>query len=349
MTVLYHGVVLCFILAFFVFFTFSEMTFGRNAKFVAILIMLLTISTYVTLHIRKYDNIPFPIPDHEMVQKKHNTTVIINPNPNTTVISNNYDNSETYSNNNVITKTFDPDVYLFSAFKVRFEEYQYPFDKNKYCVNNKHPTDVIWLNGWQRQSGKGSLFKCCFLLKNNTVVEIQSNRANTQYPSAIRAIQYVCPIVVESNLIKLASVVLGNKECPADSKYYVRLNIGPTERNSNLAICTKLTYDSVDPIPIVEWFETQRILGVDKVATYPYRLNAHALKVLKYYESVGFLDIIYGFYLPEEGEYCFVCLFVCLVVFHTTFNNISVILWRSVLLVEVSEGPRNYQRPVASH
>jgi hypothetical protein len=55
-----------------------------------------------------------------------------------------------------------------------------------------------------------------FLLKNNTVVEIQSNRANTQYPSAIRAIQYACQIVVESNLIKLASVVLGNKECPAN-------------------------------------------------------------------------------------------------------------------------------------
>ena len=97
------------------------------------------------------------------------------------------------------------------------------------------------------------------------VVEIQSNRRNTQYPSAIRAVQYVCPSVVNSNLIKLGSVVLGSKKCPSDSKYYVKLNIGPTERNPKLAICTKLTYDDVDPIPIVEWFETQRILGVDKV------------------------------------------------------------------------------------
>ena len=64
-----------------------------------------------------------------MVQKKHNATVIMNLNPNPTVISNNYNNSETYSNNNVITKTIDTDVHLFSAFKVRFEEYQYPFDK----------------------------------------------------------------------------------------------------------------------------------------------------------------------------------------------------------------------------
>ena len=146
MTVLYHGAVLCFILAFVVLFTFSEMTFRGNAKLVAILIILLTISTYVGLHIRKYDDIPLPILFHEMFQKKHNTAVIINSNPNPTVISNNYNNSEAYSNNNVITKTIDPDVYLFSAFKVRFEEYQYPFNKSKYRVNNKHPTDVIWLN-----------------------------------------------------------------------------------------------------------------------------------------------------------------------------------------------------------
>ena len=198
---------MCFILAFFVLFTFSEMTFAENAKFVAISIILCVIT-----YMRKYDSIPLPIPDHEMVQKKHSTTVIINPNLNLTVISNNYNNSVTYSNNNVITKTFDPDVYLFSAFKVRFEEYQYPFDKNKYRVNNKPPTDVIWLNGWQRQSVRGSLLKCCFLLKNNTEVEIQSNRRNTEYQ---------CPSAVESNLIKLVSIVLVNKKCPADSKYYV--------------------------------------------------------------------------------------------------------------------------------
>jgi hypothetical protein len=63
----------------------------------------------------------------------------------------------------------------------------------------------------------------------------------------------------------------------------------------------------VDHIPIVEWFEAQRILGVDKVVTYPYRRNTNALKDIKYYESVWFLDIINGFYLPEVGEYCLAC------------------------------------------
>ena len=36
-------------------------------------------------------------------------------------------------------------------------------------------------------------------------------------------------------------------------------------------------------------------------------------------------------------------------VFNDTFNNISVISWRSVLLVEETGGPGENHRPVASH
>ena len=36
-------------------------------------------------------------------------------------------------------------------------------------------------------------------------------------------------------------------------------------------------------------------------------------------------------------------------VFNATFKNISVISWRSVLLVEETEGPGENHRPVASH
>ena len=43
----------------------------------------------------------------------------------------------------------------------------------------------------------------------------------------------------------------------------------------------------------------------------------------------------------------FVC-FVCLMVFNATFNNISVISWRSVLLVEETVAPGENHRPVTS-
>jgi hypothetical protein len=45
----------------------------------------------------------------------------------------------------------------------------------------------------------------------------------------------------------------------------------------------------------------------------------------------------------------FVCLFVCLMMFNATFNNISAISWWSVLLAEEIGGPGENDRPVASH
>jgi hypothetical protein len=40
---------------------------------------------------------------------------------------------------------------------------------------------------------------------------------------------------------------------------------------------------------------------------------------------------------------------VCLMVFNVTFNNITVISWWSVLLVEETGGTGENYRPVASH
>ena len=42
-------------------------------------------------------------------------------------------------------------------------------------------------------------------------------------------------------------------------------------------------------------------------------------------------------------------LFVCLMMFNATFNNISVILWQSVLLMEETGEPRENHQPIASH
>ena len=45
----------------------------------------------------------------------------------------------------------------------------------------------------------------------------------------------------------------------------------------------------------------------------------------------------------------FTSLLLSFMVLNTTFNNISVIQWRSVLLVEETGGPGENNRPVASH
>jgi len=54
-------------------------------------------------------------------------------------------------------------------------------------------------------------------------------------------------------------------------------------------------------------------------------------------------------YVTSHVECLVMFMFVCLFVFNATFNNISVISWRSVLLVEETGGPGENQRPAASH
>ena len=60
------------------------------------------------------------------------------------------------------------------------------------------------------------------------------------------------------------------------------------------------------------------------------------LKVIRDGVGVTHMQVQYIFY---------VSLFVCLMVFNTTVSNISVISWRSVLLVEETGGPGDNHRP----
>ena len=61
------------------------------------------------------------------------------------------------------------------------------------------------------------------------------------------------------------------------------------------------------------------------------------------WESLDFFQLHY-----KGSNTRYFVLFVCLMVLNTTFNNISVISWRSVLLVEETGGPRENHQPVTS-
>jgi hypothetical protein len=61
--------------------------------------------------------------------------------------------------------------------------------------------------------------------------------------------------------------------------------------------------------------------------------------IMKYHIFHHKMSQIDSLYINEIG----------FMVFNTTFNNISVISWQSVLLVEELGGPRENHRPAASH
>ena len=50
-----------------------------------------------------------------------------------------------------------------------------------------------------------------------------------------------------------------------------------------------------------------------------------------------------------QYNFHYIYLFVCLMVFNATFNNISAISWWSVLLVDETGGPGEIHRVVGSH
>jgi hypothetical protein len=57
----------------------------------------------------------------------------------------------------------------------------------------------------------------------------------------------------------------------------------------------------------------------------------------------------HGYSTGNNISLLYLSMWLWLMVFNATFNNISVKSWRSVLLVEETRVPRENHRPVASH
>jgi hypothetical protein len=72
------------------------------------------------------------------------------------------------------------------------------------------------------------------------------------------------------------------------------------------------------------------------------RLSSEVLHLTKIINSIGLLFLVVTMLDKRIG-------FVRVMVFNATFNNMSVISWRSVLLVDETEVSGEYHRPVASH
>ena len=75
------------------------------------------------------------------------------------------------------------------------------------------------------------------------------------------------------------------------------------ESGTMLALCNKGAYGNISAELIIEWMETYRYLGVDKVVTYFLKdLNVAAKKVLLYYSDIGFVEL-YEFHPALEGKF----------------------------------------------
>ncbi|XP_063427172.1 uncharacterized protein LOC134710678 [Mytilus trossulus] len=190
------------------------------------------------------------------------------------------------------TPTSDGKAFLTSAIYTNLSN----------SVGHKH---AIIVNGWEYHV-KSHNFTCCFRLKNGQPLSINSNqKLSSIYPHMpLRRIQYRCPVPVEANLIEYVSIINDMKSiCQEYLSYYVKVTLPLGSNNSTIAICSLISYRSQDAAILVEWFEAQRLLGVDKILTYTQELNIDAVRVLDYYESVGLAEVIREFNMPEKDKY----------------------------------------------
>jgi len=90
-------------------------------------------------------------------------------------------------------------------------------------------------------------------------------------------------------------------------------------------------------------FFNEQILPSSFLASSQLIISIHSpcVRTIHVYVVIHFYDSMWYFGFER--------MFVCLMVFNVTFNNISVISWRSVLLVEETRGPGENHRPVVSH
>ncbi|RUS79015.1 hypothetical protein EGW08_013226 [Elysia chlorotica] len=66
----------------------------------------------------------------------------------------------------------------------------------------------------------------------------------------------------------------------------------PERRTFEFAICTKVIYDYVDPIRLLEWFSFVEVMGASKVLTFYNNVHNDTMTVLNHFVKTGLLELI---------------------------------------------------------
>ena len=97
---------------------------------------------------------------------------------------------------------------------------------------------------------------------------------------------------ISAQQLHAAHVTLTPTSCPGDSGTYLRVH-DPERRPGGLAVCAKIVYGHrLNVEKLVEWFEAQKLLGVDRVQLFDLTVNGTVRRVLQYYVDTGLLTLL---------------------------------------------------------
>ncbi|XP_076436180.1 uncharacterized protein LOC143275786 [Babylonia areolata] len=179
------------------------------------------------------------------------------------------------------------DVFLYSA-----------------VANSREPVPGevnIVLTGFD-STGTDSLL-CCVVTEDDKLYTVQASVFYRYYVEDIlgavqelfknaptKAKQYAC--VMPQLGFKASHVTLTTSACPTREEDYLPV-IYPQPVPQGLALCAKAAYgNSLDPNKLMEWFEVQRLLGVDHVQIMDLDNPEPIQKVFRYYTRLGLLTAL---------------------------------------------------------
>ena len=145
---------------------------------------------------------------------------------------------------------------------------------------------------------KHDKLSCCFKYKRNNVTDyLNQPIINTHHPvpqGDLTATHYTCnnPNIELKVIPDGVGLTTSKHTCDEIFVTYLRPYLPLREPGITLALSSKAAYGNISAEMIIEWMETYKYLGVDKIVThYLWTINKHALNVLKYYSSTGILDL----------------------------------------------------------
>ncbi|XP_046554935.1 uncharacterized protein LOC124264243 [Haliotis rubra] len=119
------------------------------------------------------------------------------------------------------------------------------------------------------------------------------------YTAPYPARQISCPLVSPPD--GATHVSLSSSTCSTDPDQYQTI-VHAAERAGQLAVCGKIAYShTLKPERLVEWFEFQRIMGVDMVLIFTLDVTRDVQMVLDFYVKQGLLTIV-PYQLPGDQE-----------------------------------------------
>ncbi|XP_050398560.1 uncharacterized protein LOC126816285 isoform X1 [Patella vulgata] len=161
----------------------------------------------------------------------------------------------------------------------------------------------IVLSGLDGTRGYGK-FVCCVSRSDGSMLttpaEFYHKHAHRQFLPAITqlfyqadydATQYVCNVQQTGEGVKYVNISLTAAACSDNAVDYLPIK-HQKQVKQGLAICAKVAYGHLlKPSRLIEWFEMQKMLGVDKILVFDLACGDDIKTVFRHYVDEGLLEV----------------------------------------------------------